>query len=134
MLKIKYDYNEEQRSIILPEDVPFDGGAYLIKFAEGWMEARWVPHTPNNHYFETEGDGFLWCCLDDRFQKQLDDALGWLPLPDSKEKYTLYQLDKEHLIKDIATEFFYSWHNSGGITTVQGFDDWWKLNKVRFDF
>ena len=37
-------------------------------------------------------------------------------------------------IKDIATEFYYHWHNSGGTNTADGFDDWWKLNKARFGF
>ena len=38
------------------------------------------------------------------------------------------------VIKDIATEFYYHWHNSAGTNTSQGFDDWWKINKLRFIF
>lgn len=40
----------------------------------------------------------------------------------------------EDRIKDIATEFYYHWHNSGGTNTADGFDSWWKLNKARFGF
>lgn len=40
----------------------------------------------------------------------------------------------EILIKDIVTEFYYHWHNSGGTNTADGFDDWWKLNRERFGF
>lgn len=42
--------------------------------------------------------------------------------------------NKESTLKDIATEFYYSWHNSPGSNTSDGFDDWWKMNKVRFGF
>lgn len=35
-------------------------------------------------------------------------------------------------IKEIATHFYYHWHNSPGTNTSQGFDDWWKDNKQRF--
>ena len=45
------------------------------------------------------------------------------------------ELDKavyETLAKDIATEFYYHWHNAPGANTADGFDDWWKLNKARF--
>jgi hypothetical protein len=42
------------------------------------------------------------------------------------------QNTRDALIKDIATTFYYSWHNSTGTNTDEGFDDWWKLNKVRF--
>lgn len=38
----------------------------------------------------------------------------------------------EDLIKDIATEFYHSWHNSPGTNTSQGFDAWWNINKRRF--
>lgn len=40
----------------------------------------------------------------------------------------------EETIRDIATEFFRSWYNAPGSNTDQGFDEWWKLNKVRFGF
>lgn len=40
----------------------------------------------------------------------------------------------EETIRDVATEFFYSWYNSPGTNTLQGFDDWWKLNAARFGF
>ena len=40
----------------------------------------------------------------------------------------------EDKIKDIATEFYYHWHNSGGTNTADGFDSWWNLNKTRFGF
>ncbi len=36
------------------------------------------------------------------------------------------------LIKEIATEFYYSWHNSTGTNPADGFDSWWELNKQRF--
>lgn len=38
----------------------------------------------------------------------------------------------EATAKDIATEFYYHWHNSGGTNTADGFDDWWLINKERF--
>jgi len=40
--------------------------------------------------------------------------------------------NKEDVIKEIATEFYYHWHNAGNTNTSDGFDDWWELNKARF--
>jgi len=39
---------------------------------------------------------------------------------------------QDDLIKEIATEFYYYWHNAPGTNTQQGFDDWWKINRARF--
>ena len=41
-------------------------------------------------------------------------------------------IDYNHFAKDIATEFYYHWHDSGDTNTAAGFDDWWVLNKDRF--
>lgn len=38
----------------------------------------------------------------------------------------------DELAKDIATEFYYWWHNQSGTNTASGFDDWWAVNKKRF--
>lgn len=38
----------------------------------------------------------------------------------------------DELAKDIATEFYYYWHNQQGTNTADGFDDWWEINKERF--
>ena len=40
----------------------------------------------------------------------------------------------EAVIKEVATEFFYWWHNQPGANTQQGFDDWWKSNKAKYGF
>ena len=40
---------------------------------------------------------------------------------------------KTATLKDIATEFYYWWHNQPGTNTAEGFDDWWEINKARFD-
>lgn len=35
-------------------------------------------------------------------------------------------------LKEVATEFYYWWHNQPGTNTQQGFDDWWELNHSKF--
>jgi len=35
--------------------------------------------------------------------------------------------NEEAQAKQIATEFYYWWHNQPGTNTEQGFDEWWKL-------
>jgi len=50
------------------------------------------------------------------------------------EKYRALSNIKEELIKDVATEFFYFWVNSKGTNPDQGFDDWWKINRLRFGY
>lgn len=42
------------------------------------------------------------------------------------------QNTRDALIKDIAISFYYSWSNAKGSNTIDGFDDWWKLNKAYF--
>jgi len=34
--------------------------------------------------------------------------------------------------RDVATEFYYWWHNQEGSNTQQGFQDWLEINKTRF--
>lgn len=37
------------------------------------------------------------------------------------------------ILKTIATEFFYSWHNQPGSNTRDAFDEWWSENGQRFE-
>jgi len=40
---------------------------------------------------------------------------------------------RDDKIKDIATKFFYCWHNSPGTNTSEGFDEWWAIHKEMFN-
>jgi len=75
--EIKYGL-DEKGNIELPAGPPFDGESVLVRFASGWCEAYW--HTG----FKTSDDdwsGWCWVCMDDDFQKELDDAQRWTALP-----------------------------------------------------
>lgn len=65
----------------LPAGAPFDGEPVLIRTNTGVVEAWWAGaethQTPNG----SETTGFCWVCYDDKFQLELDDAKGWMPLP-----------------------------------------------------
>lgn len=38
----------------------------------------------------------------------------------------------DELIKRIATDFYFHWHNTDGNNTSQGFDEWWQSNKLLY--
>jgi len=38
----------------------------------------------------------------------------------------------KQVAKDIATQFYYHWHNASGPNTEQGFEDWWDLHWHEF--
>lgn len=40
--------------------------------------------------------------------------------------------DLPEFAREVATEFFYWWHNQPGTNTQAGFQDWLKLNAERF--
>ena len=69
-------------------------------------------------------------------QYQYNDCSGLLSGFDYDETTKIVnelQNTRDSLIKDVATSFYYSWHNSTtGTNTSSGFDNWWALNKVRF--
>lgn len=79
--KIEYSYDEESRSIVLPEGAPFDGKPVLIRTNTGWVEAWWEEGRMVETHESTEYEGFCWVCYDDKFDAELDEALEWLPLP-----------------------------------------------------
>jgi hypothetical protein len=43
----------------------------------------------------------------------------------------MYELTEEQ-IKELATKFFYDWHNPPGSNTEPGFDAWWEINKSSY--
>jgi hypothetical protein len=79
--KIEYGYDEETRSIVLPEGAPFDGKPVLIRTNTGWVEAWWDAGRTVQRHEGPEYEGFCWICYDDKFDVDLDEALEWMPLP-----------------------------------------------------
>lgn len=49
------------------------------------------------------------------------------PVPEPRKK------KKEAPIKRIATDFFRWWYNQPGTNTDDGFDDWWKQNREKYE-
>jgi len=53
--------------------------------------------------------------------------------PDSRSyREAKREPSQDDLLKEVATEFYYFWHNAPGTNTQQGFDDWWEINRARF--
>lgn len=74
---------------------------------------------------------------DDDGLKELHDSLVSASkiIPSQSLNHIKAQVEEETIdkyAKDIATEFFYHWYNAQGSNTVQGFDEWWELNRERF--
>jgi hypothetical protein len=78
--KVKYTVDDEG-SIIIPSEAPFDGKPYLIRFPSGWCEAWWDEGRIVQHQEGAEYEGFQWVCMDDSFQEELDNAKEWTELP-----------------------------------------------------
>lgn len=80
----KIEYDVVGNKIVLPSGAPFDGKEYLIRFASGWCEAWWngdiITSTVPDSYGEVLS-GWTWICMDDDFQKELDEALNWAEKP-----------------------------------------------------
>jgi hypothetical protein len=62
---------------------PFDGSTVLIHVkGKGWCEARWIKASSYDTINGPEVEGFEWCCLDDTFTADLDEADFWMPVPE----------------------------------------------------
>lgn len=72
---------QEDGSIVLPPGPPFDGNPVLIKTKQGWVEAWWENLRRVDCGDTVEYEGFLWICLDDTLQKELEEIDYWAPLP-----------------------------------------------------
>lgn len=75
-LKIRYD----EGSIILDESrQPFNGESVLIQTHTGIVEAFWDRGDDNWQQ---------WICYDDMFRLELDEVIGWMPIPELVKERT----------------------------------------------
>lgn len=71
----------ENKIILNTDTPPFDGNPVLVKSRSGVVEAWWQDSVVSETPAGREVEGFNWVCYDDAFQLELDDVVGWMPIP-----------------------------------------------------
>ena len=125
-MKVKY-YYDEHGCIITGNRAPFDGEPVLIKLASGWCEAWWAEAEYTETVDGPEASGFCWVCLDDHFEAELDEALEWLPLPESEDGCAAKLRNKLAEVMPIVTAAIQlnEADESDGATKTEEWDDYW---------
>jgi hypothetical protein len=74
-----------------------------------------------------EVSGFCWVCLDGYFEAEIDEALEWLPLPESEDECAAKLRNKLAEVMPIVTAAIQlnEADESDGATKTEEWDDYW---------